>query len=72
MLSDKINSIIKDTFGAFGIVLIVLAIFSVAPFLLIWAINTLAASGGSDFHIAHGLWNYFVAIVLLILVRGGS
>lgn len=56
--------------GAFGILLII-ALFLVAPFLFIWSINTLLEQGGSTYHITHGFWSYLASYVMLALVRGG-
>lgn len=57
--------------GVFAIVFLVL-VFLIGPVLIIWVINSLAESGGAKFYIEHTLWNYLVAFVGLILVRGGS
>ena len=58
--------------GAGAITALIVLVFLIGPILILWAINSLAEAGGSKFYIDHNMWNYFVAFVLLILVRGGS
>ena len=55
-----------------GIVVLILGVLALVPMVFLWAVNTLAASGGSDFYIPHGLWTYFVSLVLLMLVNGDA
>lgn len=55
--------------GAF--IALVIALFLISPVLIIWVINSLSEAGGSGFYIEHNLWNWFVAFILLVLVRGG-
>ena len=72
MLQDKIKSAIT-TGGAWTLVggaLLLLLIL--CPFLFIWTVNSLAESGGVDFRLEHSLWNYFLAILFVAIVRGGS
>ena len=54
-----------------GIGLIIL-LFLLGPILILWVINSLAEAGGASFYIEHNMWNYWVAFVLLCLVRVGS
>jgi hypothetical protein len=51
---------------------VVLAILAIAPALFLWAVNSLAEAGGVDFYIQHNFWNYFVSLVLLILMNSGG
>lgn len=46
-----------------------IVLFLLGPMVMLWAINSLAESGGADFYIEHNLWNYFVAFVMLFLLR---
>ena len=57
-------------FGS-GLILALIVLALLGPVLLIWSVNTLSESGGSSFYINHTMFNYFVAFVLLVLVRGG-
>ena len=56
--------------GAIGAVLVLLAL--VAPVLMLWTVNSIAEAGGAEFYIEHNLWNWFLAFVMLGLVRGGN
>lgn len=47
----------------------VILLFLIRPILFIWATNSLSEAGGSSFYIDYGLWSYFVAFILLVLVR---
>jgi len=58
------------SFGIAVIVLLITLLFLAVPSPFLWTINSLAEAEGSSFYIEHSLWNYFVAAVLLILVRG--
>ena len=62
-------AVVFDSGAIFGLII---ALFLIGPILIIWAINSLAEAGGSEFYIEHELWNYWVAFILLVLVRGGS
>ena len=66
----------KDLFSRLGscglIHVLIIAVICSFPVLFVWSINSLAEAGGADFEIKHSMWNYFVAIVFLILVRGGK
>jgi hypothetical protein len=59
------------TLGTTGVFAVILMLACLAPFLLIWSVNTLAEASGTGFRIAHGVWSYVAAIVFLALVRGG-
>ena len=72
MLYDTMKNGIANTIGATGVVLLIMMLVFIGPALFIWVVNSLAASGGSSFRIEHSLWNYFLALIALILVRGGS
>lgn len=54
-----------------GVILIVVVI-CIGPALMLWAINTLAAAGGSAFYIPHGFWTYLAALVILAMVGSSS
>jgi hypothetical protein len=68
-LSKLIDSV-ATTGGIAGIVAVIIVAFCILPFFFLWAVNSLAELGGSDFYIAHGIWNYFVSVVFLGCVRG--
>lgn len=69
---NKFLSDLGEVFaGAFGVLLII-ALFLIAPFLFIWSINTLLEQSGSTYHITHNFWSYLASYVLLALVRGGE
>ena len=57
--------------GAGG-VLVFLLFLLVFPVLFLWFINSMAEAGGSTFYIEHTLWNYWVAFVGGLLLKGGS
>ena len=59
-------------FGGGAITGLIVLLFLIGPILMLWAVNSLAEAGGASFYIEHNIWNYFVAFVLLCLVRGGS
>ena len=63
---------LKGVLGGGIVIGVVFLLLIVSPALALWVINSLAEAGGASFYIEHNLWNYFVAIVLLIMVRGGS
>ena len=58
--------------GGGAAVVLLFALLLMGPVLLIWSINWLAESGGASFYIDHTLWNYWVALVFIVVVRGGS
>ena len=60
------------TFGATGAFALMLLLMCIAPFLLIWSVNTLSEVSNLGLYIPHGVWSYVAAFVLLLLVRGGS
>lgn len=62
----------KNAAVGFMAIAVIAAVSIVGPFLIVWVINSLSEAGGSKFYIEHTLWNWFVAFVGLILVRGGS
>lgn len=47
-------------------------ILAIAPALFLWSVNSLAAAGGADFHIPHGLWTYVYSWVFLGLVASSA
>jgi len=62
----KINKIVTASTGFAVIIAIAALLILVAPFLFIWAANTLGAD------IAHTPINYLAAVVLMLLLRGGK
>ena len=70
MMQEKIKSVVKGSFGAIGIAILVVAVICIVPFITLWTINTMAELGGADFYIAHDLFSYFVAFVFVAIVRG--
>jgi hypothetical protein len=52
-----------------GLFVVLMAL--IGPAIMLWAINTLAAAGGSGFYIKHGFWTY-VACLALMSILGSS
>lgn len=52
------------------ILFVILVLLLVSPILLLWCINSFAEAAGVALYIEHTLWNYWVAFVFLMLVRG--
>ena len=63
------KDVLLSLFVAVQAVGFVILLFLIRPILFIWAINGLSEAGGSSFYVDHSLWNYFVAFILLVLVR---
>jgi hypothetical protein len=55
-----------------AIILLVLVAACAAPALFLWAVNSMAAAGGSDFYIPHGFATYAYSWVLLMLFAGAT
>lgn len=72
MLKDKTEDLLKGFFGVFGLACLVILAVAAAPALLIWTVNSISEVAGSKFYIEHSLWTYFLALILLWLVRGGK
>jgi hypothetical protein len=72
MLPDTMNNLVKGTLGGVGIVLLILAVICIVPALFVWTVNAIATAGGSAFQLEHSMWNYFLALLFLVLVRGGK
>jgi hypothetical protein len=53
------------------IILIILALI-LGPAMFLWAVNTLADAGGSDFYIPHGFWTYLASLALAMFIGGSS
>ena len=53
-------------------ILSVLAIIVAIPLLIIFVINGLAESGGAAFRLDYSLWNWFLCLLLGVIVNGGS
>ena len=54
------------------VVALVLGVICFVPMVALWCLNSLAELGGSNFYVEHNLYNYFVALVTVALVRGGN
>ena len=52
--------------------IVLLIIIVLSPMLTIWCLNSLGEAGGSEFHIEYNIWNYWVAFVSILVLRGGS
>ncbi len=63
---------IKTSFGIAGVIALVILLFCFVPMLALWALNTLAELGGSDFYIDHSLFSYFVIFIAVALLHGGG
>jgi hypothetical protein len=50
----------------------IVALVAIAPMLFLWSVNSLAAAGGADFHIPHGVWTYVYSWVFLALVASSA
>ena len=73
MKQNKNDSWVDAGIGLAVIVIVVVALCSIVPFILIFIMNTLASMGGSDFHIDHGFVNYLLIYVVMLclgLVKG--
>jgi len=68
MLIDKMKTIISGSLTGAMVVALIIAAFSILPAIVLLCINYLASSGGSEFHIPHGLFNYFVVLILLLIL----
>jgi hypothetical protein len=69
-MQQKVNEFIVGAFGAGALLVVIVLLAILAPAIFIFTINELAEAGGADFRIEHGLWNYFMAFLFLIAVRG--
>lgn len=58
-------------FGGGGILILIAGLLLLFPVLFLWVINSLAEAGGSSFYIDHNLWNYWVAFIAGLVLRGG-
>ena len=59
-------------FGAGAIVVVIILFLLIAPFLAIWLINSWSEVVGSSLYVEHNLWNYWLAFLTVVMVRGGS
>jgi len=66
------KDLLTAVLGAGAGIAIIVLVFLIGPILVIWTINSLAEAGGAQFYIEHNMWNYWIAFILLLLVRGGS
>jgi hypothetical protein len=51
---------------------LVVLFLAIAPALFLWSVNSLAAAGGADFYIPHGIWTYLYSWVFLGLVASSA
>lgn len=68
-LFQMIKSGASNTLTIVVILLAVICLLLVVPFLSIWAINTLAEQGGSEFYIQHGFWSYLAVFTIMMIMR---
>ena len=66
------KDLIAGLIAGSGAVMLGVALVIIGPVCLLWSVNSLASAGGADFYIQHNAWNYLVAVMFLICVRGGS
>lgn len=52
--------------------LLIVFVLAIAPMLFLWSVNSLAAAGGAEFYIPHGIWTYLYAWVFLALVASSA
>ena len=55
-----------------SVIIVVAIALCIAPMLFLWSVNSLAEAGNIDFYIEHTLFNYFVSLVFIIVVRGNK
>lgn len=55
-----------------GFVLLIAGLLFIAPMIFIWCVNTLSEAGGANFYISHTAFNYFVALILMVIVNGSK
>jgi len=60
----------KDLFSGGAVIVLIIAVILIVPVLFLWSVNSLAEAGGSQFYINHTLWNYFLALVFVGIIRG--
>ena len=63
---------IGNLIGGSGMVVLFCLLICLAPMLLLWSVNTLAALGGSDFYIDHSLVSYWATFIFLIVMKSGK
>ena len=68
---NKTFNFIKTLLGS-GIaaalaIIIVIGLACIMPAIMIVVVNTIGEIGGSDFHIDHGLFNYFVVWCCMVV-----
>ena len=71
-MQQGVSELIRSVFGAATVVVVILFLLIVAPAVFIFSVNSLAESGGADFRIEHGLWNYFVTFLFLMTVNSSG
>ena len=45
--------------------ILIIAVIVLLPFLLVWAINTLAEQGGAAFQIDYNFWSWLAALIFV-------
>lgn len=62
-----------DSFGLAALIAsVVFILLPAVAAVFIWSVNTLAELGGAELYVEHSLFSYFVSIVFLAAIRGGS
>ncbi len=69
-MQEKVSSFIKGSFGLAGAAGLIVLVVCFMPFVFIWSLNTMAELGGISFYIEHGVFSYFVAFVVVAVLRG--
>ena len=59
----------EKSVGVIALVVLCVALVCLGPVIFLWSVNSLADAGGASFYIPHTLWNYFLAIVFMGVVR---
>lgn len=54
----------SDDVSVILIILLIVVLAALMPLVLLWVINSLAKSGGSDFYLEYSLFNWFLALLL--------
>lgn len=70
MLIDKLSLTVKTTIKIALLIVLFVAAICIIPIVFVWCVNSLAEAGNADFYIEHTLWNYFLALIFIILMRG--
>lgn len=52
------------------VVLLIALLFTLAPMVFLWSINTLAEAAGTAFYIPHGFWTYVASLGIFSVIGG--